>query len=377
MGGGYSFVNKKKVIFTFLPIILSIIVISAVTVGICVDNPKSRAATINGTPVLFKIGGVDAAVLAQLANLAEVALGAGSTADIAAIKVANAASTVPSVQLFQTVGSGDNRKISDMTYRLVYVTRAGGDIILTFYASQTYKAAKFCGSGVTTYNQDVIQTAKCNAFTINGRAEGNTTGVDIRNTLLNDFYNFLTTSFTAGGVTGKFEYVEGYIRRPAQIPWQTTGQANGIYTSTSRNINDVANLLTGDRLNDMMWLPSGPEAGFGGTSPNIWGMTSTEIPFTDASGTATFAWLRSIASSNSTATADAYARRWNGGSSSISNVTDRNIWDMGSFYVTSLGLVGGIRPAIHIAVRAYATSNIVAGFSPNSATGAGAGVTVN
>jgi len=200
--------------------------------------------------VLFETNGTKntglSGYLMQLANSAEktTKTTAGTTehlsSDAAQIRAVNCGS-LPTLKLFESVGtfraqgvSGDSwaQNISYLPWRLSYITWDNGNPIFTFWASQAYRnAGRSSPNGPTT------------------------------STMPSDFNNMLETYFDST--------VTSYIVSPNQMSENSRWQTN--QSDTFAGI--TGNSMSGDRLDDLIWVPSPAEIY---STTGLWNLTSAE-----------------------------------------------------------------------------------------------------
>jgi hypothetical protein len=156
----------------------------------------------------------------------------------------------------------------------------------------------------------------------------NTVGSNIRNILTTDFNNMLS----------QFQNISDHIKTPLNVGWQ--GSTANTWSNTTGRHN-----LTGDRLSDKIWIPSGHEVGDTtvtnnpGSLNNLWNLDITERSYS-ARGFQTWAWLRS-----------AFPSGINGGPC---------VQTAGVFGTTGSQNTFAVRPALHITLEGLWGVNITA-----------------
>ena len=328
-----------------------------------------RAAVVTDMDPLFRQGGVNANLADQLASIALLAVKtpcriATSVDGSNGLQIRTANGGAPCIiQIFQSLGtseasltSGANpNRFSNMKWALTYITHGNGQSIFTFFAVNRYRTHRWNGTVGTPRNLAIMDynvaaptaTTKTNtAYPAFGVVSSG--GAEIRNVIMNDFCAFLDNNYS---------YVAPFIARPRQVPWQVQQQPFCEWDE------QAINPLMGERLDDLIWLPSSFETGRGsngqyGSDLFDWlnaykGYSLTEQNY--------YVWLRTP----------------------INAVQSSNCFILNRAFGTVNGretLANEVEApmlAIHIVLPTYSKTNITAGFSPNAVTGAGAGVTVN
>lgn len=230
-------------------------VTTVVGVFLLMQKPRSKAVVTDGQTMFAADGSYSSSLVSQLstlvANVDKTAVGTTQRSNAAQIRMANGGA-VPQVKLFETIGvtSSSKQSFTERQWRLVYITHpsGGGAPVFTFFMSDPYRNSIF-DVAPTHYNSSVI-----------------------RANLTNDIADILNY----------FPGVSRNIVTPANLPgaWQSNQPDNAFHENNS---------ITGDALNDKIWLPSTYELDI---DSNFWSLSLAER-FSSQNSFSDEAWLRS------------------------------------------------------------------------------------
>lgn len=280
--------RKKRLLFAVFGIFLCVCM-TAGALALLIKKP-AKAAVTDGQTMFATDGSSNIGLIGQMRTLAS---NAGKTtvnsiqrSTATQIRVANGGA-LPSVNLFQSGGSGDIASFRSQSWQLVYISyKTDGTPVFTFMMAGAYRDSIF-GSSASDYSTTTVRTN-------------------------------LTADFNT--VLGSFPGASSNIVTPGNLPgtWQSN-QANGN--------GSLLNSITGAALNDLIWLPS--ELEIGTHSSAVWGLTQNERSYTE-NGFSASAWLRGRASQGSGNHGMVVT---SAGATTNNNALDGN---------------GAVRPAIHL-----------------------------
>lgn len=290
--------NRRQIISMLL--VAFACVTTIVGVFLLMQKPRSKAVVTDGQTMFAADGSYSSSLVSQLsalvANVEKTAVGTTQRSNAAQIRMANGGA-VPQVKLFETIGvtSSTKQSFTEQQWRLVYITHPSGNgtPVFTFFMSDPYRNSIF-DVAPTHYNSSVI-----------------------RANLTNDIADILNY----------FPGVSRNIVTPANLPgaWQSNQPDNAFHENNS---------ITGDALNDKIWLPSTYELDIDST---FWSLSFAER-FSSQNSFSDEAWLRSSNGGNAN-----YGVAATNGSA--------NAW------YPELAENHAVRPAIHISFQEFVTNN--------------------
>jgi hypothetical protein len=336
-----------------MAVIGAFVLAASVVLGVTLwpRGPVSAAVVTETGPLFYTNGNINQTLVQQLSALCAAAKPAGTKttsgetyrfATARNIASANGTTDAPDMRLFEAVSIPSNPEASGLSqakWRLVAITYPySADLfpILTFYSNSPCIQTKFSGTRSIGNPKNYNEAASSD----DANNYRGTAGSYLRNTITNIFENNLLTRFPST--------VKDLLVRPGAIPgkWQSSPNQPDITNGRSQT-------LYGERLNDLIWIPSVTEV----VSTSFFNLNVTEsIAYNGA--TKANVWTRSsVAGGDNDRCSYIYI--------------DGSIQPLGGG-AESLG----VRPAIHITLPSP-SANIAAGFEPNSVTEAGAGIMVN
>jgi len=330
-------------------VVAGVVCLGSVFAGTMFTNKSTGGAIAssvsieNGQTLFYSNGLINANLIGQLRWIAAATPSAVTrvgtvehlSLDAIQIETRNGGIT-PVINLFEQQGiwnagtSLDNnsqwyQNITHLDWQLTYITFQNDEPILTFYAKQPYRNYHFKSNSLRNNGQNNYNTSHDNwGGNIGPRfGLGGSEGADVRNRLTMDFENVLTNHFPS---LQSFDVFKSPNYFHESNRWQENQNDTFGGSQYSR--------LTGERLDDKIWLPSCAEVRTReSSSATLWQISQEDLLF-DRKGFENRMWVRSSQSGSPSVTV-------------YNNVTAGGGWGGAGAH-----LGGSVRPAVHISLKA-------------------------